>query len=75
MRNIKTRIAKLESQNHKEPLVIRFKGFGHEPVLTPEEEAILRAEEERVLRETKKGFVFMSWTKEEAQRLSIMTKI
>jgi len=53
------------------PTVIRFMGFGRDLVLTPEEEAILSAEEEQLIRETKSGFVFMEWTKEEAQRLRL----
>jgi hypothetical protein len=75
VRNTKTRIAKLESRNPKKPLVINFLGFGRNCLLTPEEEAILKAEEERLIREAKTGFVFMRWTKEEAQRLSGMSSI
>jgi len=71
VRSTKTRITKLEGRNPKEVIVFRFAGFGDEPVLTPEEEAILGAEEERRIQETKKGFVFMEWTKEEAQRLRL----
>ena len=61
MRNTKTRIAKLEGRNPKEVIVFRFVGFGREPILTPEEEAILRVEEERLIRETKTGFVFIGF--------------
>jgi hypothetical protein len=75
VRNTKTRIAKLEGRNPKKPLVIHFLGFGRNRLLTPEEEAILKAEEERRIRETKTGFVYMEWTKEEAQRLSVMSNI
>ena len=75
MRSTKNRIAKLEGRNPKEVIVFRFRGFGRDRLLTPEEESILRAEEERLIRKTKTGFVFMTWTKEEAQRLSVMTKI
>ena len=61
MRNTKTRIAKLEGRYPKEVIVFRFAGFGRNPVLTPEEEAILSAEEERLIRETKTGFVFIGF--------------
>ena len=63
MRNTKTRIAKLEGRYPKEVIVFRFAGFGRNPVLPPEEEAILRAEEERLIRETKTGFVFIGFSK------------
>jgi hypothetical protein len=72
--NIKIRLAKLKSQNPKRVTVFRYVGFGGEPILTPEQEANLRAEEERLIPGTKTGFVFMRWTKDEAQRLSVMTR-
>jgi hypothetical protein len=73
MRSTKARIVKLEGRNPKEPTVIRFIGFGGDRLLTPEEKTVLGAEEEWLIRETKTGFVYMRWTKEEAQRLSVMT--
>jgi hypothetical protein len=75
VRSTKARIAKLEGRNSKTPTVIRFIGFGGDRLLTPEEEAVLEAERERLIRETKTGFVYMRLTKEEAQKLSVMTKI
>jgi hypothetical protein len=71
VRSTKARIAKLEWRNPKDPTVIHYIGFDGEPVLTPEEEAVLGAAEEQLKRESKTGFVVVVWTKEEAQRLML----